>query len=168
MKRLILITSMAALAGLFAASQALSSGEQHKGMSESGNTHEMKGDMHHGMTSAKLNQDQVRELQNLLNEKGYQVGTADGIIGTKTRTAIRDFQKSQGLTTTGRPDEQTLRALAPSAEKQEFFGLSPAYGEKEPTHNMETQPTTQQPMEQQPMKEQPMEQQQKPEGTKGY
>jgi len=161
MKRLILIATLAAIAGLMTAGQALGSGEHHMGMSGSSDrSHGMMGEMHHGTTSTMLNQDQIREAQSLLNDRGYQVGTEDGMVGPRTKDAIRKFQEAQGLTATGNFDEPTLRALAPTTEKQEFFGLSPAYGGKE-SPGMEHGS-----MDQPGMKEKPMEQHEQTEGVK--
>jgi len=36
------------------------------------------------------------ELQQLLSRRGYDVGEPDGLLGVKTRTAIRDFQAKNG------------------------------------------------------------------------
>jgi peptidoglycan hydrolase-like protein with peptidoglycan-binding domain len=52
--------------------------------------------------------------------------------------AIREFQKAEGLTVTGIPDQETLRSLVTDAKTQEFFGLAPEFGEKE--QGMEPKP----------------------------
>ena len=39
----------------------------------------------------------VRQLQNELNKRGYSLDE-DGIFGKKTRAAVRDYQKKNGLT----------------------------------------------------------------------
>lgn len=44
---------------------------------------------------------QVKVLQFLLNETGYDCGEADGIFGTKTTAAVKAFQKAKGLTVDG-------------------------------------------------------------------
>ena len=151
MKRFILISTLATLACLFVAGQALSAENQntgmmgtsdskqapgmmnegqHQGMMGEGQQEGMMGEKtQHGMVSQNLNPEQIREAQKLLNERGLKAGAVDGILGKQTRTAISDFQKSEKLGVTGKLDDPTLRALAPTTEKQEFFGLSPAYGE---------------------------------------
>jgi localization factor PodJL len=43
----------------------------------------------------------IAEVQNLLNNLGYNAGVADGVLGPRTRDAIRDFERDQGLATTG-------------------------------------------------------------------
>ncbi|MBC7779902.1 MAG: lytic murein transglycosylase [Proteobacteria bacterium] len=52
-----------------------------------------------------------RELQQRLTERGFDIGTADGIIGAKTRAAISAFQTSIGVTPNGRAGQRVLRAL---------------------------------------------------------
>lgn len=43
----------------------------------------------------------IADVQNLLNKLGYNAGTADGVLGPRTREAIRDFERDQGMATTG-------------------------------------------------------------------
>ncbi|WP_374309277.1 lytic murein transglycosylase [Methylocella sp.] len=52
-----------------------------------------------------------RELQTLLMRRGYDLdGKADGVIGTKTRQAIADFQRRNGLAPDGRASLSVLTA----------------------------------------------------------
>jgi peptidoglycan hydrolase-like protein with peptidoglycan-binding domain len=44
-----------------------------------------------------------RNVQVALNQLGYAVGTADGVIGPKSRAAIRAFQMDSGLPASGEP-----------------------------------------------------------------
>jgi lytic murein transglycosylase len=60
---------------------------------------------------AGLSRAERRELQRLLNEKGYDVGQPDGIIGSRTRAAIEAFQGETGLAVDGHPGKNVLRAL---------------------------------------------------------
>jgi peptidoglycan hydrolase-like protein with peptidoglycan-binding domain len=46
-----------------------------------------------------------------LIERGYDIGTADGMIGSKTRAAIREFQRANGLADDGRAGGRLLDAL---------------------------------------------------------
>ena len=52
-----------------------------------------------------------RELQALLTRSGYDVGDSDGVIGTKTKEAIADFQSRAGLQRNGRASLKVLNAL---------------------------------------------------------
>jgi peptidoglycan hydrolase-like protein with peptidoglycan-binding domain len=58
-----------------------------------------------------LSQDQVRQVQQALDSKGFNPGPTDGRLGPETRQALGQFQKQQGLQQTGAPDGQTLAAL---------------------------------------------------------
>jgi hypothetical protein len=44
----------------------------------------------------------VKAIQRLLHQRGYLVGDIDGVLGAKTRQAIREFQAAQGEEPTGR------------------------------------------------------------------
>lgn len=52
-----------------------------------------------------------REIQQYLLNRGYDIGKVDGLIGDKTRQAIRDEQIRMGLNPTGRAGQQTLQAF---------------------------------------------------------
>ncbi|MFH1152788.1 MAG: CsgG/HfaB family protein [Pseudomonadota bacterium] len=58
-----------------------------------------------------LTRDVVRQMQSLLASLGYDVGVPDGIAGKKTRSALLDFQKKQGLPQTGILDPDTMKTL---------------------------------------------------------
>ncbi|AMQ89451.1 lytic transglycosylase [Marinobacter sp. LQ44] len=58
-----------------------------------------------------LSRDQIIQLQENLNTKGFASGNPDGILGSNTRKAIREFQKSQGLIADGMPSELLLEKL---------------------------------------------------------
>ena len=58
-----------------------------------------------------------REIQNYLLKKGYPIGDADGLIGDKTRQAIRQEQARLGLNQTGRAGQQILQAFRNEAAK---------------------------------------------------
>ncbi|WP_395665212.1 lytic murein transglycosylase [Methylocella sp.] len=52
-----------------------------------------------------------RELQTLLMRRGYDLdGKADGVVGTKTKQAIADFQSKRGMTPDGRASVSVLEA----------------------------------------------------------
>lgn len=56
-------------------------------------------------------QDELRAVQQALQSRGYDVGPIDGITGPRTKTAIEEFQRKQGLPVGGGADEATLQAL---------------------------------------------------------
>ncbi|KAB2734322.1 peptidoglycan-binding protein [Brucella anthropi] len=53
----------------------------------------------------------VRNIQLILQKNGYDVGTADGLMGGKTRAAIAAFQKANGQTPTGDVDQKLVQLL---------------------------------------------------------
>lgn len=53
----------------------------------------------------------VVELQSRLSSMGFEAGEPDGIVGAKTRQAIRQFQKSAALPADGYPDADLLQRL---------------------------------------------------------
>ena len=53
----------------------------------------------------------VAQAQSILNSLGFNVGTADGVMGKKTRDQIKAFQKSRGIPQSGKIDEQTIAEL---------------------------------------------------------
>ena len=53
----------------------------------------------------------VVAMQQALKDKGHDPGPADGRIGPRTRAALRDYQKKEGLNPTGRWDEETGNRL---------------------------------------------------------
>ena len=60
-----------------------------------------------------LSRTDIRELQALLNGRGFDAGPADGMMGSKTRAAVRAFQKSAGIPPDGyatKPLIERLRA----------------------------------------------------------
>lgn len=58
-----------------------------------------------------LNSDERHELQRLLTAKGYEVGEIDGILGSKTRAALKAYQKAEGLRADGFPHPRLLERL---------------------------------------------------------
>lgn len=63
-------------------------------------------------TSQGPSRNQVREVQSLLASLGYPVGTPDGVMGARTRTAITEFERASGLSETGQVDRELINRLA--------------------------------------------------------
>lgn len=62
---------------------------------------------HHG--------DDVRRLQELLYQAGFDPGPIDGIFGERTERAVRDFQGTRGLVVDGAAGPVTMAALTSAA-----------------------------------------------------
>lgn len=54
---------------------------------------------------------QVKVLQWLLNENGFDCGNVDGIFGSKTLAAVKAYQKAHGLTTDGIVGRNTWKSI---------------------------------------------------------
>ncbi len=54
---------------------------------------------------------EVRQVQSLLADRGYDVGKIDGVIGANTRAAIKDMQIKFGLPADSYPDKALLAKL---------------------------------------------------------
>jgi peptidoglycan hydrolase-like protein with peptidoglycan-binding domain len=63
-----------------------------------------------------VSSDDIRTMQKSLSDKGYDVGPADGVMGPRTRAAIRQYQASEKLTVNGRLDEETAGKLGVGPE----------------------------------------------------
>ncbi len=59
----------------------------------------------------RLSRGAVLSLQKTLNERGFNAGTPDGIVGPATRSAIRAFQQDRDLVADGHPGAEVLAAL---------------------------------------------------------
>jgi len=58
-----------------------------------------------------LSRNTILDLQEALNQAGFDTGKPDGIMGQNTRSAIRKFQASRGFIADGFPDGQVLKTL---------------------------------------------------------
>lgn len=55
--------------------------------------------------------DEVKQIQEKLKRWGYYNGSVDGIYGSKTLSAVKSFQKKNGLTVDGIAGTKTLNAM---------------------------------------------------------
>jgi len=59
----------------------------------------------------RLRYEQVITLQETLNQKGFNAGEADGVLGPGTRRAISEFQNQQGMIADGFPSKKVVELL---------------------------------------------------------
>lgn len=64
-----------------------------------------------GKMGAAVDQEKIRKAQQALKDKGHYEGEVDGIMGPKTREAMKKFQKAEGIQETGRLDAETMAKL---------------------------------------------------------
>jgi len=62
-------------------------------------------------SSQKKTNATLKKAQKKLNKLGYKCGKADGIMGSKTRKALRSFQKDEGIKVTGTLSKATKKRL---------------------------------------------------------
>jgi hypothetical protein len=61
--------------------------------------------------STGVNRENAKSAQEALKAKGFYDGAVDGVVGPKTRRAVSEYQKSEGLEVTGRLDSPTAERL---------------------------------------------------------
>ena len=130
MKQRIIITTLGLMAGFFVAGQVLGAGEYGRETGSKSSGSMMEKSQQPGVATHELDSCQVSRIQNILKDKGFDAGPSDGILGPRTSHALRGFQESGGLAVTGKPDKETLRALAPDVGTQEYFGISPEFDDR--------------------------------------
>lgn len=64
-----------------------------------------------GVHEQKYGPATVRKVQATLNARGFKAGAPNGTLGETTSTALKAFQKSEGMAVTGRLNPRTLAAL---------------------------------------------------------
>lgn len=88
------------------------------------------------MEHLKLNKEEIIALQNALTKDGFYKGTANGIIDTATKQALRDYQKANQLKITGEPNKATLDKLGVAyAEHHAKTAEPPMMKKSEPAKN---------------------------------
>lgn len=64
-----------------------------------------------------LSRDDIMEIQRILSRLGYDTGGVDGLVGEKTREALRLFQQQASLRADGHPSAALLERLRALAQK---------------------------------------------------
>ena len=59
--------------------------------------------------------EEIGKIQKSLSDKGYDAGPVDGVLGSRTRAAIRQYQAAEKLPVTGRLDVETAGILGVGA-----------------------------------------------------
>ena len=72
----------------------------------------------------------IEEVQVILKSEGYEPGNTDGRMGKETRDAIKAFQESIGLKSTGYIDKTTLTQLEDSGRAKEILESKKDYALK--------------------------------------
>ena len=77
-----------------------------------------------GLSKIGSRSDEVRAVQQSLKEKGYYNYTVDGIFGTRTQSAVKSFQRDNGLQPDGIAGEKTLKALGVTPSGNSYGGYN--------------------------------------------
>ena len=76
------------------------------------------------MAKLDLSEAEIRQVQQVLIERGLLTGEADGVLGSRTRAALVTFQRQQGIQSTGSIDTHTVDALGLSSRISQRTGQS--------------------------------------------
>ena len=95
-----------------------------------------------------LDQQKTREIQQALQEKGFEPGSVDGMMSSQTKQAISEFQRDSNLPATGTVDEKTAERLGvelssssgSTMEQKEHGQTRPGYDNKPSSSPSETTP----------------------------
>ena len=64
-----------------------------------------------GKQVSNLGKEQKKDIEQALQDKGFEPGSVDGVIDSQTQSALSQFQRDNNLPTTGTVDEQTAKQL---------------------------------------------------------
>jgi peptidoglycan hydrolase-like protein with peptidoglycan-binding domain len=105
-------------------------------------------------SAARLNlsETEIRQVQQVLIERGLLTGEVDGVLGPRTEAALVTFQRQQGIQTTGSIDTHTVDALGLSGRIGQQTGQSTTGSSQSSTTTGQSQTGTQQ--QQQPSAQQ--------------
>ncbi len=117
-----ILTLTAFLASLFMAAPLLAMEHSSEGMTKESQGEKSAAAGEKTEELVTLNQDEIRKMQKTLNEKGFDVGTPDGLMGPRTKEALIQFQRSEGLAATGKVDQKTMQALRQGQESSDMIG----------------------------------------------
>ncbi len=62
-------------------------------------------------------EEEYRRLQEALNRAGFNVGSVDGVLGPRSKRAIKRFEKKKGKPPTGLPTRELLQAVEAAANR---------------------------------------------------
>jgi peptidoglycan hydrolase-like protein with peptidoglycan-binding domain len=60
----------------------------------------------------RANKDQITQAQNLLKQRGFYAGAADGKLNPDTRAGLKKYQEAEGLKVTGTLNALTLQKMS--------------------------------------------------------
>jgi peptidoglycan hydrolase-like protein with peptidoglycan-binding domain len=136
MKRVILATVAATCLCLPALAQQ-STSPTPTSQSQSAMPSSSQGD---AISPQKLNSQQIRQLQQSLNDKGFSVGAVDSEWGPRTEDALKKFQESKQMPSSGELNQGTISALGLNGSDFGLNGSSQTTGQAPSGNNNSRQP----------------------------
>jgi len=73
--------------------------------------------MHRGGEIPKISFEDIKELQQILERRGFDIGKVDGVLGSKSRSAVRQMQIKLGLPADSWPTAELLSRLRGTATR---------------------------------------------------
>ncbi len=98
MRKLLFSTAAILSLGLAVPAAAQQSGSTQP--QQSGSNQPMATQTQQSMQEQDLSKNEIRQVQQTLDQKGFKAGQADGILGPETKNAIKEFQQKQGFNAT--------------------------------------------------------------------
>ena len=80
------------------------------------------------MLKKGMNGEAVKQMQSQLKRLGYLQAEPDGNFGSMTETAVKDFQKKNGLQADGVAGSQTLTLMFSNEAKKQLWVWIPTRG----------------------------------------
>lgn len=84
------------------------------------------------ISAQRLGGSGVRRIQRALDKEGFHAGRADGIYGSETRAALREFQNSKGIQGNGQINQQTLSDLGVKVSSKNQNSMGNQIGNSNP------------------------------------
>jgi len=75
-----------------------------------------------------MQQNDVKKIQEALQDNGQYGAKVDGVLGLRTRASIREFQRAENLPVTGQLDTETAGKLGVRPEGREETGYVATQG----------------------------------------
>jgi peptidoglycan hydrolase-like protein with peptidoglycan-binding domain len=98
------------------------------------------------LAPSKTSVEMISDLQRELARRGFYDGSVDGLYGSRTDAAVRDFEHAAGLKPSAEPNAALLRALKASNVRAAKSGTTTAAGPTRPTPPATVPPTRNDPI----------------------
>ncbi len=92
-----------------------------------------------GQGTPELSKNDMRMVEEALKSKGYNPGQIDGVVDDTNRSAIRSFQKDNGIPLTGAVDQSTAEKLGLSVSSRSSTSKNRPGREGSPTNEGRSQ-----------------------------